>query len=275
MESLLQGHTKKGLSVHSNKTKVDLSAQETYDQPRMVEETVCSMNHGILGKTFKKESKKLVQHLKDLSSSEALELKEQLAKGDVEVKTPCGTSFTINSTMVQVKSETKKISVKKYLPGVIEPSFGIGRIMYAVLEHAYVVKEKDGEQQGILSLSPFIAPVKCAILPLGNGPEFMDMVSSLERELVSLNLASKVDSSGASIGRKYARADEIGVPFSMVIDFESPKQQDVTIRDRDTTSQIRVQTKEAPGIIQRLCTGRLSWAQALEKYPNFTASSED
>lgn len=263
------------LRVHSDKTKVDLSAQESYDVPRIVEEAVANLNHGLLGKTFRKESKLLVEHLKALDSPAAMALQAQLAAGeDVVVTTPCGKEFKVNQTMVSFKLETRKISVRKYLPGVIEPSFGIGRIMYAVLEHAYVVKKKGDDEQGMLALSPYIAPVKASLCPLASTPEMAAIVAVLERDLVSLNLASKTDPSGASIGRKYARSDEIGVPFCIVIDFESHKLQDVTIRDRDSTTQIRVQVKDAAKIVQKLCAGRLTWEKARATYRNFSATEE-
>lgn len=159
--------------------------------------------------------------------------------------------------------------MRKYLPGVIEPSFGIGRIMYAILEHSYAVREKNGDKQGMLLLSPLIAPVKCSLLPLGGTPEFFEITGALEKMFVNLNLTTKVDPSGASIGRKYARSDEIGIPFGITVDFESLTKRDVTIRDRDSTTQIRVAMKHAPGIVASLCNGRSTWDQMYAKYTHF------
>jgi glycyl-tRNA synthetase len=260
------------LSVHSARTKVDLSAQLIYDTPILVEKAVVKPNNGILGKVFKKTAKALTNYLKDLEKPDALALKAELEAGQATV-TVDGTTFELTPEMVEITLQEEKISVEKYLPGVIEPSFGIGRIMYAILEHSYTVREKNGEKQGMLQLTPLIAPVKCALLPIGGTPEFFEITGQLEEQFVLLGLASKVDPSGASIGRKYARADEIGVPFAITVDFASLTNKDVTIRDRDTTEQIRVPISEAAGIIQDLCSGRSSWSLARAKYVHFEAAS--
>eukprot|EP00463_Aulacantha_scolymantha_P003588 TRINITY_DN4462_c0_g1_i1.p1 TRINITY_DN4462_c0_g1~~TRINITY_DN4462_c0_g1_i1.p1 ORF type:complete len:123 (-),score=20.46 TRINITY_DN4462_c0_g1_i1:117-485(-) len=118
--------------------------------------------------------------------------------------------------------------------------------MYAILEHSYIEKDKNGEMQKMLHLNSCIAPIKIAILPLGSTPEFIVVVKKIKRQCVQLNLSSKVDTSGASIGRKYARADEIGIPYALTIDFNTLQDNMVTVRDRDTTQQIRVHLNEAP-----------------------------
>lgn len=233
------------LSVHSAKTKQDLMAQEVYDPPRIVEEVVVKINAGKFGPAFGANQQKYADHLKSLSKPDALKLQVELKEGPTKVTLCSGETFELKSEMVAIEVKEKKVSVHKFLPGVIEPAFGIGRIMYAVLEHSYCVRVKAGEEQGILQLVPLIAPVKCAILPLAASPEMSALVRSLEQGFVKLGMATKVDSSGASIGRKYARADEIGVPFGITIDFESVTNNDCTVRDRDSLKQIRVSVSAA------------------------------
>jgi len=268
------------LSVHSAKTKQDLMAQEVYDPPRMMEEVVVKINAGKFGPAFGANQQKYADHLRSLSKTDALKLQAklklqaELKEGPAKVTLCSGESFELKAELLTIEVKEKKVSVHKYLPGVIEPAFGIGRIMYAVLEHSYCVRVKAGEEQGILQLAPLIAPVKCAILPLASSPESSALVRSLEQGFVRLGMATKVDNSGASIGRKYARADEIGVPFGITIDFESVTNNDCTVRDRDSLKQIRVAVMEAPLIIHALCTGKSTWEDTYAKYPHFDGPQE-
>jgi len=258
------------LQVHSAKSKVDMTAQKHYETPKLVEVASMKLNNGLIGQSFRKDAKQLIAYLTELPKEDSLKLQATLEQGATTV-TVGGKDFTIEPNMVQIKLETKKISVLKYTPSVIEPSFGVGRIMYGILEHSYAVREKNGEKSGYLALSPAIAPVKVALLPFGSTPEFMEMVSQLEAGFVSKGMSSKRDTSGASIGRKYARADEIGIPFAVSLDFDTAKDQaqSVTIRDRDCMTQIRIPLKTAVDVIWQLCTSRLTWAEAYEKYPQF------
>jgi glycyl-tRNA synthetase len=263
------------LSVHSARTKQDLMAQEVYDPPRIEEEVAVKINSGKFGPAFGTNQQRYAEHLRSLNKADALKLQADLKKGPTKVSLCTGEAFELKPDMVTIEIKEKKVSVYKYLPGVIEPAFGIGRIMYAILEHSYCVRVKAGEEQGILQLPPLIAPVKCAILPLASSPESAALVRSLEQGFVKLGMSTKVDNSGASIGRKYARADEIGVPFGITIDFESVANNDCTVRDRDSLNQIRVNVAEAPTIIHALCTGKSTWQATYAKYPQFTASVED
>ena len=83
----------------------------------------------------------------------------------------------------------------------------------------------------------------------------------------------KVDDSGQAIGRRYARTDEIGIPFGVTVDFQSPQDNSVTVRERDSMEQIRVDAGKVVHIITDLCNGRLSWTEARSIYPRFDASA--
>eukprot|EP00462_Mataza_sp_D1_P018149 CAMPEP_0175140966 /NCGR_PEP_ID=MMETSP0087-20121206/11817_1 /TAXON_ID=136419 /ORGANISM="Unknown Unknown, Strain D1" /LENGTH=941 /DNA_ID=CAMNT_0016424277 /DNA_START=28 /DNA_END=2853 /DNA_ORIENTATION=+ len=262
------------LQVHSAKSKVDLIAQESYDQPRLVKVAVMKLNAAKIGKTYGKGAKVLSQHLKEMPKHESLELKAKLEKGPVTISLCTKETFEVTSEMVTITEETKKINVIKYTPSVVEPSFGVGRIMYGILEHSYTTRTKNGETQGFLSLSPSIAPVKATILPLGSGQEFDELVSSVEQGFVNLGLSTKTDTSGASIGRKYARSDEIGVPFAITLDFDTPKDNTVTVRDRDSTQQIRLPIKDALEVISSLCTLSTTWAKVYSQWPHQAVPEE-
>jgi len=100
------------------------------------------------------------------------------------------------------------------VPNVIEPSFGIGRILYSLLEHSYW-NRADDVNRAVLSLPPTVAP----IVPLSSNAEFKPLVTKVSGKLRALGVASRVDDSNASIGKRYARNDELGTPFGITLDF--------------------------------------------------------
>lgn len=97
--------------------------------------------------------------------------------------------------------------------------------------------------------------------------------------LTNSSISHKVDDSSGSIGRRYARTDEISVPFAITIDFDSLKEPNtVTLRERDSMQQIRVEINEVPDLISKLVDLRLTWSDVTAKYPLFesqTASAKD
>jgi glycyl-tRNA synthetase len=128
-----------------------------------------------------------------------------------------------------------------FLPHVVEPAFGIDRILWHVLDHAFDETEKSGEPYTVLRLNPSIAAIDVAILPLMEKDGLDDLAQEIHRSICSKkNLASYYDGSG-SIGRRYARADEVGVPWAVTVDHESLQNGSVTIRRRDDGKQMRIQ----------------------------------
>jgi glycyl-tRNA synthetase len=129
---------------------------------------------------------------------------------------------------------------ERFLPHVIEPSFGVGRTMLAVLASAYREDELGGEKRAYLALAPSVAPYRAAVFPLlKNKPELV----AKAREVFSMLRAAKVrvvfDDNG-NIGKRYRRQDEIGTPSCITIDFDTLENDTVTIRDRDTGEQERI-----------------------------------
>ncbi|KTR40218.1 MULTISPECIES: glycine--tRNA ligase [Rothia] len=134
-------------------------------------------------------------------------------------------------------------SGQRYVPYVIEPSFGLTRSMMAFLVDAYTEDEAPNTKGGVdvrtvLKLDPRLAPVKAAVLPLSKKPELTPVAEKLAADLrTAWNV--DYDTSGA-IGRRYRRQDEIGTPFCITVDFDTLEDQAVTIRERDTMAQERV-----------------------------------
>ena len=146
---------------------------------------------------------------------------------------------------------------KKIIPHIWEISAGVDRTMFAILDNCL----KEGKEGLYFSLNPKIASFNCAILPLVNNGEILDLSKDIEKELKNSWFDVFFDPSG-SIGRRYARNDEIGTPFCITIDGESVKNKDVTIRDRDTTRQIRVKISELKKILRQLINGEIEFEKA-------------
>ncbi|MGC8480531.1 MAG: glycine--tRNA ligase [Acidimicrobiales bacterium] len=127
---------------------------------------------------------------------------------------------------------------ERYVPHAIEPAAGATRTMMAFLLAAYDEDEVGGESRTVLRLHPRIAPYQVAVLPLSKKPELQGVAEEVFR-LVSSDWSVDYDDT-QSIGRRYRRQDEIGTPLCVTVDFESLEDRAVTIRDRDSTTQVRV-----------------------------------
>lgn len=129
---------------------------------------------------------------------------------------------------------------KRYIPHVIEPTFGVDRTVLAILSDAYTEEklEKD-EIRVVLKMSPQMAPYKVAVFPLlANKEKLVELARKIYSDL-KINFPTFWDDRG-NIGKRYRYQDEIGTPFCVTVDFESLENKDVTVRDRDTMKQERV-----------------------------------
>ncbi len=135
------------------------------------------------------------------------------------------------------------VTNQKFMPHIVETSAGVGRTFLAVLTEFYREEELDGEIRTVLALPPRLAPVKIAVFPLlKNKPELVSKAREVFNAL-KLNWRCEFDDNG-NIGKRYRRQDEIGTPYCVTIDFESLENFEVTVRDRDKMSQIRVKISE-------------------------------
>ena len=127
---------------------------------------------------------------------------------------------------------------ERYVPFVIEPAAGVNRAMAAFLLAAYEEDEVGGEARTVLRLHPRLAPYKVAILPLSKKDTLTPLARRIFNELSERYMVEYDDTQ--SIGKRYRRQDEIGTPLCVTVDFDSLEDDAVTIRDRDTTEQVRV-----------------------------------
>ncbi|XP_050334912.1 glycine--tRNA ligase isoform X2 [Bactrocera neohumeralis] len=258
------------LGQHTQATGVKLVAEKRLPEPKTIEIAEIVPNKQTLGKTFKKDAKSITDALSKLSLSDVNEVEQNLKdKEEYVLSLHNGSEFKLTPDTISVKHSTKTVHVEEITPSVIEPSFGIGRIMYALLEQNFQCREGD-EQRCYFTLPSVVAPLKCSILPLSNNTEFNPFIRQLSFALTKAELSHKVDDSSGSIGRRYARTDEIAIPFGITIDFDTLKEpHSVTLRDRDSLKQVRIGINEVTEVVKDLCTGKVHWSQVMEKYPIF------
>jgi glycyl-tRNA synthetase len=259
-----------------------------------------------IGKELKKEAKKVTGYLAELDADALKALKAAAeASGSAKVEVG-GESFSISNELIAFESTVETQHVEIFTPNVIEPSFGIDRILTAIYEHTFSVRAEEGAEEakpaevkadragkakmdkkegdkakaGVLALPAEIAPYKCVILPLDMrvAAKYAELLALARAGLAEHGLQYKVDESGASIGRRYARGDELGIPFAITIDFDSlepgPLAATATLRERDSTEQVRLPLDEIPGIVAKLCTSHpLTWAEVHAAYSTGATSS--
>ncbi|KAG2429717.1 hypothetical protein HYH02_013974 [Chlamydomonas schloesseri] len=264
------------LKAHSGMSKIDLTAFEKFPEPRMEEVVKVVPNNKELGAAFKKDQKAVKEALEALDSNAALDVKAKLESAGVATIATCdGQQFEVKASMVEIKKVTEKVTGKTYTPSVIEPSFGIGRIMYCMFEHCYYTREGD-ETRAVMGFKPVVAPTKATVFPLVQKPALNDLAARLSRELTAAGLSNLIDTTGNTIGKRYARTDEIGVPFAVTVDFQSVEGDgSVTLRERDSMTQVRVPAGEVAGVIRDLVDDRTTWEAVSGKYPAQKASADD
>jgi glycine--tRNA ligase len=140
---------------------------------------------------------------------------------------------------------TIKGTNEKFVPHVIEPSFGVERVLMAVLSSAYREDEQNGSRRVYLALPEHLAPVKFAVSPLlKNKPELVEKAREIYANLSKKNPGRVMWDDNGNIGKRYRRQDEIGTPYCVVVDFQTLEDDTVTVRERDTTEQRRVKVED-------------------------------
>ncbi|MCC6046578.1 MAG: glycine--tRNA ligase [Desulfurococcaceae archaeon] len=232
------------LRRHMEFSGQDLTVFKPYPEPKLVEVKRVVVDRALLGRVLGGSLKELEEVLRKLRAEDVEKL---LATGSGEVEVG---GFRVPREAIRVVKEVEKASGVRIIPHVAEPSFGAERLVLVVLDKAYT--EEGGRV--VLRIPKAIAPIKVAVFPLVEREELISLAKRIYWELVDRGFTVLYDESG-SIGRRYARADEIGVPFAITVDFQSLEDGTVTIRDRDTRQQVRVKIGELPNQLRGLLEG--------------------
>ena len=145
----------------------------------------------------------------------------------------------------------KRADGTKFIPHVVEPTFGLSRTITIVLIDAYREDEIKGRKRVYLKLDPKISPVKAAVFPLQNDKKLLNISEGIYKELKENIKGLLVLDKSGSIGKRYRRQDEIGTPFCITVDFDSIDDKKVTLRDRDTLKQERVSISKVKEYVEQ------------------------
>jgi glycyl-tRNA synthetase len=245
------------LKAHMAHSKVNLKVFVPFEEPVKRKRQVVKPDMKALGPRFKDRARAIADALKALSP-------EDLG-GDIISITIDGSPIEIERSLLSLETVEEEVRGEEIVPYVIEPSFGIDRIIYGVLDHAYYEDTVDGEARSVLKFKNAVAPVEVAVLPLMDREELLAPAEKILQELRERGLRVDYDTSG-SIGRRYRRNDEIGTPYEVTIDYETIEQGTVTIRDRDSLRQIRVRVNEIAEKLQGLLSNAMAFEKAGEPY---------
>ena len=226
------------LKRHMESSGVDMKVFKEYAKPVLKEEITIQIVMSKIGPVFKDKASEVA---KILSTADPQEVEASLKnRGFYTIKT-----FKILPEYVQIVRKKVKKEGRRFIPHVIEPSFGSDRLVYIALEYAY--KKERGRT--LLKLPRDLAPIKISLYPLVNKDGLPEKAKQVYQMLMDEGFITEYDESG-SIGRRYARADEIGTPLGLTIDYQTLKDNTITIRDRDTWKQVRKPIEGLPELLR-------------------------
>ncbi len=241
------------LERHMEFSKEDLRAQRKLEQTVKKREKYMEPNMSVLGPLFKGEAGKISNELSQLEPHEIENL--DIDRGfELEVD---GSTFNIEPKMFNFIEREVEVSVEKFIPRVVEPSYGVDRILYCIMEHSMEKRIDDGpEEFRIMHFPPLIAPYQYAVFPLmkkeGLTKESKGILEEIKRRTIGRGYIPFYDVSG-SIGRRYSRMDEVGTPLCFTIDYRTLEDGTFTLRERDSRSQIRITLEsDIEGIFEML-----------------------
>ena len=235
------------LSCHMKTSGADLRVYKEYEKPVEEEQLVVKPIMAKLGPAFKAEAAKVAALLSKAPEEEVANSLEKDGYYMVE-------KYRILPEHVDVSHQKIVVRGKRFIPHVVEPSFGCDRLLYVALEYAYRVKD----DRVVMSFPRSIAPTQVGVYPLVSKDGLVEKAQVVHKLLANEGFAAEFDETG-SIGRRYARADEAGVPLGITIDYDTLNDGTVTIRDRDTWQQVRSSIKDLPKVLQKYFQGKINF----------------
>jgi len=227
------------LSSHMKASGADMRVFKEYETPVEKEQLVVKPIMAKLGPAFKNEAAKVAELLSKAEPEEVVASLKKKGYYTVENR-------RILPEHVDVTYQKTILRGTHFIPHVVEPSFGSDRLLYVALEYAYRVKD----DRAIMSFPRSIAPTQVGVYPLVSKDGLVEKALEVHKLLTHEGFTVEFDETG-SIGRRYARADEAGVPLGITIDYETLSNGTVTIRDRDSWQQVRSQIKDLPELLHK------------------------
>jgi glycyl-tRNA synthetase len=243
------------LSKHAEHSGDRFTVFKQYDEPKTVERATVDPDMSYLGPEFGGDAQAVVSELEALAARDRAAFEGDAVEIDLEGERH---EIPVDRTGFAVEEQTE--SGEHITPHVVEPSFGVDRLVYTVLHHAYREDEVAGEERTFLELDPEVAPTFVGVFPLQNDDGLEDAARDIAADLREAGLSVTYDDSG-NIGRRYRRQDEVGTPFCVTVDYESNEQDEggVTVRERDSTDQKRLAIDELPETLSAIRAGDLAF----------------
>jgi len=235
------------LTCHMKASGVDLRVYKEYPVPVEREEIVVKPVMTKFGPAFKGEASKVAVELAKIPVDKVIA--EINKEGYIMIG-----NWQVLKEHIEISHQKTVERGTRFIPHVVEPSFGCDRLFYIALEYAFHVKD----DRAILSFPRCITPIQVGIYPLMGKDGLDTKALELQKELTQAGFMTDYDETG-SIGRRYARADEAGVALGITIDYDTLNDNTVTIRDRDSWQQVRVSIKELPQLLQEYFTGKINF----------------
>jgi len=202
------GHADRGqfdLTQHSKMSKIDQSVHVMFDEPKEIDNYTITLNKGVLGKRYRKDGQILLKYVDNADNSIKAEIAKSIEKDGKFKITLEGKDFEIEKENITIKQEKKKIYGEDIIPNVIEPSFGLGRILTGILEHSFWLRE-GSEERSVLSIPASIAPVKLGIFPHMPKPELLAKTNEIETICKKGFVTFHSNTTGVTIGKKICKS---------------------------------------------------------------------
>jgi len=251
----LASRTDYDLSKHDAASGENFTVFKQYDEPKTVERATVDPDMAYLGPEFGGKAGDVAEALQAKAERDRAAFDGEVVEVEVDGE-QC--VVPVEKTGFSVEEVTE--SGRHVMPHVVEPAFGVGRVVYTVLAHALDTDEVDGEERDVLRLDPEVAPTFVGVFPLMDKDGLGEQARDLAAELREAGFPVSYDDSG-NIGRRYRRQDEVGTPFCVTVDYETLEDGDVTVRDRDSTDQTRVDLDRLPDVLADLRAGRVEFSE--------------
>ena len=232
------------LGCHMKASGADLRVFKEYENPVETEQLTVKLMMAKLGPAFKKEAGKVAELL---AKADPEEVSASFKKNGFFM----AGDYKVLPEHVDVSCQKTVSRGKRFIPHVVEPSFGSDRLFYVALEYAYNVKD----DRVVMSFPRSIAPTQIGVYPLMSKDGLFEKSMDVRKILTQEGFSVEFDETG-SIGRRYARADEAGIPLGITIDYDSLRDNTVTIRDRDSWKQVRSRINDLPELLRRYFRGK-------------------
>jgi len=241
------------LSCHMKASNVDMTVYKEYATPVEKEELVVKPIMAKLGPMYKGDAAKVAALLAEVPAKEMADAMQK--HGSYMVG-----NYQVFPEQVDISKQKTIVRGTRFIPHVVEPSFGSDRLLYVALEYAYGIKD----DRVILSFPRGIVPIQIGVYPLMNKDGLDIKAKEVQTLLTNEGFMTEYDETG-SIGRRYARADEAGVQLGITIDYDTLNDSTVTIRDRDSWQQVRSPIKGLPEQLYKYFQEKLNFEQLGKK----------